>query len=145
MSKFRPNSLRNKSFHMLTLNNPFWSDWMTCSKPAYGTIFFGTNLDEIWTWFLTCLSRHHKFVNEAHNYLWYAKDGCMSCIHVVDWNKTVLYKPWKLAPKKLNGQDAYTSCCLFLIKFFIYRKWCRVNIRAGYPRYTASGMLQNVP
>ena len=34
MSKFRLNSLRKKSFHMLTLNKPFWSK------------------DEIWTWTL---------------------------------------------------------------------------------------------
>ena len=37
---------KKKSFHMLALNKSFWSlDRMGCSKSAYGTIFFGANLD----------------------------------------------------------------------------------------------------
>ena len=38
----------------MTLNNPFWlKTRMTCSKSS-----FGTNLDEIWTWFLTANTGH---------------------------------------------------------------------------------------
>ena len=41
MSKFAPKKL----FHVLTLNNPFWSK-------------FGTNLDEIWAWCLSSVCYH---------------------------------------------------------------------------------------
>ena len=52
MSKCRPNSLRKKSFHMLTLNNPFWSkDQNDLFKGSIWNDFFqnefGRNLDMV--------------------------------------------------------------------------------------------------
>ena len=38
---------------------------MTCPKSAYGTIFFGMNLDEIWTWsliFIICKTKWSQIV-----------------------------------------------------------------------------------
>ena len=64
MSKFRPNSLRKKSFHMLTLNKPFWSKDQNdlCKEGSIRNDFFGTNLDEIWTWSLMYLFAVYLFI-----------------------------------------------------------------------------------
>ena len=43
---------------------------MGCSKSAYGTIFLGANLDEIWTWILSTLKYLFHYVKIISTKQW---------------------------------------------------------------------------